>query len=294
MNGNSERGTAGDGFTGAVPFQEVLAGSLRPKRRRAWTGAAAFGSAAALVGGGIALDHLPSAAAAPANLTAAAAPAAPAAPVASTGALSAAPVASSPAAADPFTPVRTLVGQGEADGHRWQAWAALWPCAPDAEQAVHQARLLWQEQRAAGSDAAEPTEDFVRRYRQVGQDTVDLYLVVDGVRVAQDATFTTPVTAAPGWHAATLSGALVGHRGKDGTPPPVDVVMAQVGPEVTRVAVDWSDGTTTEPAPAALGTSPVRWIALARPAAGVRALSWKLYGAGGEPIAADAAAWLKN
>ncbi|MEV4611312.1 hypothetical protein AB0K43_01735 [Kitasatospora sp. NPDC049258] len=262
---------------GPVPVGAALAGGRRlRRRRRALVGALALSSAVVLAGGAVAGLHQVS------DRGAAAAVIAPAA---------AGPTATA-AVRDPLTPVRTVLAQGStADGKQWKAWAALWPKA-DRERSMQQAQLVWQERHAADPELAAPTAEFVQQYWQPDEDVVNLYFTLDGVRLANDSTGSTPAPSSP--HAGTAgspAGVLLGHLGKGDTVAPVDLAVLQVGSEVGRIVVTWQDGSNYEPPLTALADSPAHWVAVPRPP-GRTAKQWQFYDRNGTLLSTDPAGLL--
>ncbi|GAA2133799.1 hypothetical protein GCM10009760_10330 [Kitasatospora kazusensis] len=241
-----------------VPMERVVAGGRRLRRRRtALTGAAALVTAVVLGGGALAgAGHLPGSGPQTAVVAAAGG---------GSGTSLMSSVASSSAARNAFEPVRVVVAQGTSEGKEWKAWAALWPAAQKS-QAVKQARMVWQEQHAAGSDLPEPTDAFVLQYWQEHSDVVDLYLTVDGKRLARDFVETPPTPSGPAVDPTgpdgLPAGALLGN--KDAALGAVPVAMLMAGPDVAKVVVTWQDGSTSEPVLTTVGDSPVRWIAVAQ------------------------------
>ncbi|MFF1904007.1 hypothetical protein [Kitasatospora sp. NPDC058218] len=268
---------------GAAPLPEIMAGGRRlRRRRRTLVGAVALGSVVILAGGTMAGLHGASAGSGPVGTIAPAG--------SGTGGgtgggpapdTSAAPTATPSAAAvrDPFAPSRTVVAEGRtADGKEWKLWIALWPLARQ-DQAYQQAQAVWQERHAADPELTAPTEAFVQQYWQPQEDVTNTYFTVDGVRLGHDSQGSVRAPSAPAEPVDTvgsLSGGLVGHRGKDDTVAPLDVVMARLDPNMGRVTVTWTDGTTYEPPQVTVGDSPIRWIAVARPE-GKTAKSWQVF-----------------
>ncbi|MFG2905744.1 hypothetical protein ACGF13_11865 [Kitasatospora sp. NPDC048286] len=253
---------------GPAPVADIVAGGRRLRhRRRTVVGAVALAAVVALTGGALAQlrpGPAPAHGVGPAGVGAVLGPA------------TAAP-STTAAVRDPLTPVRVLLGQGVTpDGKQWQLWEALWPEAP-RERAFEQATAVWKERSRYDSAAAEPTEEYVRRYWQPDFDVVDVYFTVDGVRQSHDSEGVQP---APGKvdprSRTTFGGGLVGHRGKGDTVAPLDVVLLSLGPDVGRVVVTWTDGTSTEPPLVTVADSPVRAVVVARPGA-KRASSWQFF-----------------
>ncbi|MEU4119304.1 hypothetical protein AB0F71_33015 [Kitasatospora sp. NPDC028055] len=287
---------------GPVPYDRLLAGGRRRlRRRRLLTGAAvaglvvAVGGAGTLLGGpgtvfggygrgagGASVAAVPPAAVSP-GAAGAGAPGAPGAvgPGASgvsgagssvvtptvTPTASVSPVASavpSRAVRDPFTPVRVKVGEGTAKGHALEAWVALWPAAPTAEDSLRQSRLIGEERLAADPRLPPPPRQDVGPAWDPATDRADVYLVVDGKRQPGD--YVDPVPA-PGGVEPTGTDAVIGgvmlNRvvGTAGSP---DMVVVPVRPEVARVVVGWKTGGSVEAVPVAVGDSTVRWYAVVR------------------------------
>ncbi|MER7755989.1 hypothetical protein [Kitasatospora sp. NPDC097643] len=272
---------------GPVPVADILAGGRRLRRRRhALVGMVALGSAMVLAGGAMAALH---GAAADGGSVAAIAPANAGPGGGTGGGPSFEPPAGAVAAVrNPLVPVRTVLAQGTVDGKEWKVWAALWPLAPQ-ERAYEQALAVWNERRTVDPELSRPTEDFVRQYWQPDSDVVNVYFTVDGVRLGHDSEGT---ALAPGHlppqaaQATTFGGGLLGHRGKDDTVAPLDVATVALGPNVGRVVVTWTDGTTTEPQAVTVGDSPIRRIALAAPD-GKKAKSWQFYDRNGAKLPND-------
>ncbi|MFJ2577513.1 hypothetical protein [Kitasatospora aureofaciens] len=268
---------------GPVPVPEIMAGGRRLRRRhRTMVGALALASAVVLAGG--AMTGLRSA---PGEGNSAQVVAPAAAP-----STTATATPSAPTAKDPLTPTRVVLAQGTVGGKEWKVWAALWPLAPK-EQAFRQAQAVAQERRAVDPEVPEPTEAFVRQYWQPHDDIVNVYFTVDGVRLGHDSEFTTraPSEAAPAG-GESFTGVTLGHRGKGDTAAPLDVAVMTIAPEVGKIVVTWTDGTTAEPEPVAVADSPIRWIAVPR-AEGKSAQSWQFYDRNGAKLPGDGPDFLR-
>ncbi|MFF2141561.1 hypothetical protein [Kitasatospora sp. NPDC058190] len=262
---------------GPAPVADILAGGHRiRRRRRTVVGALALATAVVLSGGALAeLRPEP----------AASHPLVPAG--AGLGSGTGGPpsaVATTPAVRDPFTPIRVVLGQGTTpDGKEWQLWRALWPVAPK-ERAYEQALAVWQERGPYDPAVSKPTKEFVDQYYDPNSDVINTYFTVDGVRLGHDAEGITP---SPGKldprDGAYIAGGLVGHRGKDDTVAPLDVVALSLGPDVARVKVTWTDGTVTEPPFVTVADSPLRQMVVARPE-GKKAKLWEYFDHNGDKL----------
>ncbi|BAJ31132.1 MULTISPECIES: hypothetical protein [Kitasatospora] len=296
MNGTGE-GTRGDGAmwvelglagaaaevaVGPVPVDGIVAGGRRIRRRRR-TAVGALALAAVTVLGGGAAAGLPGAPGG-AGTAREIGPAALGGPASPSGPASA-PASAPTAVRDPLTPVRVLIGQGVVDGREWQLWEALWPLAPQ-ERAYEQALAVWQERHAVDPGLEAPTEAYVRQYWQPGEDVVNTYATLDGVRQKDDEQGGYP---APGhlepWMADTFSGGLLAARDKDFRPGPLPVTLAvlALGPGIDKTVVTWTDGTVSELRPVTVGDSPYRRLVVAeRP--GVKVASWGFYDRSGAAL----------
>ncbi|MGW3073606.1 hypothetical protein [Kitasatospora sp. NPDC001132] len=262
---------AGSVETGAVPYDRLIAGGRRRlRRRRLLTAGAAAVLVAGIAGGTAVLGErgrqaVPTVAVAPASVSAAAAPGSPGAPATApaagsataSAAASATPSAASASATrDPFTPVRVKVAEGTANGHTWQAWAALWPTPAAKEDAVKQARLIRAERAAASPDVKQVVPKDVESNWGPGTDLVNYYFTVDGRRQVDDSLH---AVSAPGGYPGAVGGASLGLHHDAGVPA---VVIEGVQAEVTRVVVAWKTGGTTEAATVTVGDSPFRYFGL--------------------------------
>ncbi|MFI9359949.1 hypothetical protein ACIG5E_02625 [Kitasatospora sp. NPDC053057] len=277
---------------GAVPYDRLLAGGRRRlRRRRLLTGGAAavlvvavagagtaiggygreaggasvaaVSSAAAIASGRSSAPGPPSASGTPSasgSPTAVAAPAAVATPTLTPTASAAA----SGTARDPFTPIRVKVREGTVNGHALEAWVALWPAAPTAEDGLKQSRLIWAERRAADAHLPPSPEEGGNPAWDPHTDRVDVYLIADGKRQPGD--FVEAATAPGGTAKADSDGVIKGVMlnrltGEASRP---DMVVVPVGPEVAKVVVSWKTGGSVEAVPVAVGDSPVHWYAVVR------------------------------
>ncbi|WP_051710423.1 hypothetical protein [Streptomyces sp. NRRL S-350] len=263
---------------GAAPVSDILAGGRRlRRRRRTVVGALALASVVTLAGAAMAQLHPEPGAGrlSPAGTGPVVAPAG--VPTAGSAAPATAGVR------DPLVPVRVRIGQGVVGGDTWELWQALWPAAPK-ERAYEQALAVWQERAPYDPSDTKPTEGYVRQYYDPDSDVTDTYFTVNGVRLGHDLQGT---TASPGKldprDATSFSGGLMGHWGKGDTVAPLDVVHLSIGPDVGRVLVTWTDGTTTEPRAVTVGDSPTRHMVVARPGA-LRATSWQFFDKDGNKL----------
>ncbi|MBV6700579.1 hypothetical protein [Kitasatospora aureofaciens] len=249
---------------GSAPYDRLIAGGRRRLRRRRVlsTGAAAVLVAAAVGGvavfGGLGQKG-------PGVSDVAAAPSA----VATSEPAAAVTVSATPTAParDPFTPVRTVVGHGTANGRQWQAWAALWPATATKEDAYRQAELIWEDRHAAIPQLPKTTRADIDRGWNPHVDTVNLYLTVDGQRQVDDTVHQTDVPGGPDTGAGSSSptsggGAMLGFKGAEMGASPV--VIEGVRPGVAKIAVTWNTGGTSEAVPVTVGDSPTRWYAVAK------------------------------
>ncbi|MBD0695363.1 hypothetical protein [Streptomyces sp. CBMA123] len=263
---------------GPVPYDRLLAGGQRRLRRRrlltAALGAAlvvAVGGTGAVLGGS---GHRASSAVAPAasgvSPTASASPSGNATPVAgaatpvSAAASAVAGAASAGPTRDPFTPTRVKAGEGTVNGHTLEAWIALWPAAPTADDGLKQDKLIWEERHAADpvlSSSDQPNPDA--RW-DPHMDRSDVYLTVDGKRQPGDHVQSIP---APGGTEKDPSPAIISGEvlnrvvGAVGIP---DMVVVRVRPDVARVVVTWKNGGSVDAVPVAVGDSTSRWYAVVR------------------------------
>ncbi|MFG2915765.1 hypothetical protein ACGF0D_23135 [Kitasatospora sp. NPDC048298] len=251
---------AGSVETGAVPYDRLIAGGRRRlRRRRLLTAGAAAVLVAGIAGGTAVLGErgrqaVSTVAVASASVTAAAAPGSPGAPATVSAAPSAAGV---PATRDPFTPVRVKLAEGAANGHTWQAWAALWPAPSSKEDFAKQARLIQAERHETDPKAKPVTQKDIDINWDPRIDRVNYYYTVDGKRQADDAL---PAVSAPGGFPAAVGGASLGLHDDAGVPA---VVIEGVQAEVAKVVVAWKTGGTTEAVAVTVGDSPFRFYALA-------------------------------
>ncbi|MEU9043086.1 MULTISPECIES: hypothetical protein [unclassified Kitasatospora] len=275
---------AGSVDIGTVPYDRLLSGGRRRlRRRRLLTAGAAAVLVAAVVGGGAVLGERGRQAVSSVAVAASASGSAPA---------SAAATPTEPAR-DPFTPIRVKVGEGTANGHTWQAWAALWPAAPTKEDAYRQEELRWEDRHTAIPQLPKMTNGEVDRHWRADLDEVNLYLTLDGRRQVDDTVHQTVVPAKPGAGAAAGSvpasafsggGAMLGAKGGElGASP---VVVAGVTPEVAKVVVTWQTGGSTEAVPVAVGDSTTRWVAIPKKP-GSDAKTFTLYAADGTVLGTD-------
>ncbi|MER7751477.1 hypothetical protein [Kitasatospora sp. NPDC097643] len=261
---------------GAVPYDRVVAGGRRRLRRRRMltTGAVAL-AVLAVVGGGTALGGLGrgagavSAAAGPtgtATPSSAATPSAATTPTATPSAAAASTASAAPSgtARDPFTPIRVKVREGTSNGHALEAWVALWPAAPTAEDGLKQGQLIWAERHAVDPNVSPDLPQGTDAAWNPHKDRVDVYLVADGKRQPGDYVGSTTGPGGTGKEGQeTFINGVVLNRvsGQVGIP---EMVVVRVGPEVAKVVVDWKAGGSTEAVPVAVGDSPVRWYAVVR------------------------------
>ncbi|MFH8379811.1 hypothetical protein ACH4E7_02540 [Kitasatospora sp. NPDC018058] len=261
---------------GAVPYDRLLAGGRRRlRRRRLLTGGAAAVLVVAVAGAGTAIGGYgrgaggaPAAAVSSAAAIASGGSSASGAPtVAGAPTAVATPTASAAAsgpARDPFTPIRVKVRDGTVNGHALEAWVALWPAAPTAEDGLKQGRLIWEERRAADADLSSNPEQSGNPAWDPHRDRVDVYLTADGKRQPGDfvEATTAPGGTAKGGSEDVIKGVMLNRVvGEAGRP---DMVVVPVGPEVAKVVVTWKTGGSVEAVPVAVGDSPVHWYAVVR------------------------------
>ncbi|WP_224282884.1 hypothetical protein [Streptomyces sp. LS1784] len=236
---------AGSVDTGAVPYDRLVAGGRRRLRRRRLLTAGVAAVLVAGVAGGTAVLGERGRAAVSTVVVAASTPAS--APAATP---------SAPVARDPFTPTRVKVAEGTANGHTWQAWAALWPVAPTKEDALKQARLIRAERYAANPEVKPVVPKDAESNWDPRIDEVNYYFTVDGKRQVDDSLH---AVSAPGGFPGAVGGASLGLHHDSGVPA---VVIEGVQAEVAKVVVTWKTGGTTEAVPVAVGDSPFRYYAL--------------------------------
>ncbi|MEU3574532.1 hypothetical protein AB0E96_39930, partial [Kitasatospora sp. NPDC036755] len=164
--------------------------------------------------------------------------------------------ASASATRDPFTPVRVKVAEGTANGHTWEAWAALWPTPAARNEAVGQARLIRAERYAANPDVKQVVPKDVESNWGPENDLVNYYFTVDGKRQADDSLH---AVTSPGRFVGGYGGASLGLQHPSGVPP---VVIEAARAEVVKVVVEWKSGGSTEAVPVTVGDSPVRYFGL--------------------------------
>lgn len=247
---------AGSVEAGAVPYDRLIAGGRRRLlRRRLLTAGAAAVVVAGVAGGTAVLGErgrqaVSTVAAASASVSASSASG-------SAAALPAAPATTgAPAARDPFDPVRVKVAEGTANGHTWQAWAALWPAPTSKEDFARQTQLVRAERYAANPKVKPVTQKDIDINWDPGIDRTNYYYTVDGERQPDDAL---PAASGPGGYPAAVGGAALGLHDGSGVPP---VVIEGVQAEVAKVVVAWKTGGTTEAVPVAVGDSPFRYLGL--------------------------------
>ncbi|MFE5581157.1 hypothetical protein [Kitasatospora sp. NPDC056531] len=275
---------------GPAPVTDILAGGRRiRRRRRTVVGALALASAVVLTGGALA-ELRPEPAAShslvPAGTGLGSGTGGPPSASATTRA--------TPAVRDPFTPVRVVLGQGTTpDGKEWKLWQALWPVAPK-ERAYEQALAVWQERSPYDPAVSKPTKEFVDQYYDPNSDVINTYFTVDGARLSHDAAGITP---SPGKldprEGGYIGGGLVGHRGKDDTVAPLDVVALSLGPDIARVKVTWTDGTVSEPPFVTVADSPLRQMVVARPE-GKTAKLWEYFDRNGNKLPDSGSQFLRE
>ncbi|MFD5461611.1 hypothetical protein ACFWIQ_02125 [Kitasatospora sp. NPDC127059] len=265
---------------GPVPVADIMAGGRRiRRRRRTVVGALALASAVVLAGGALSELHPVPTASQPlvaAGTGHGAGTGGP--PSATPGA------AATPAARDPFTPVRVVVGEGTTpDGKQWKLWRAVWPTAPK-DRAFEQALAVWQERSPYDSALTKPTKEFVDQYYDPKSDIANTYFTVDGIRLSHDSTGTTP---SPGEldprERTSIAGGLLGARGKGDTVAPGEIIGLTLGPDIARVKVTWTDGSTTEPQIVTVADSPLREAVVARPE-GKTAKLWEYFDKAGAKV----------
>ncbi|MGW3040452.1 hypothetical protein ACWC9T_10455 [Kitasatospora sp. NPDC001159] len=261
---------------GAVPYDRLMAGGRRRlRRRRLVTAGAAAALVVVVVGAGTAIggygrgaDGASVAVVSSAAATASGTPSAPGTPTATptptaipTPTASAAP---SGTARDPFTPIRVKVREGTANGHALEAWIALWPAAPTAEDGLKQGQLIWEERHAADPNLSPSSQQDVDAVWDPHMDRVDVYLTADGKRQPGDhvESTTAPGGTAKDGSEAVINGVVLNRVvGAAGIP---EAVVVRVRPEVAKVVVTWKTGGSVEAVPVAVGDSPFRWYAVVR------------------------------
>ncbi|MFF4343483.1 hypothetical protein ACFY00_26570 [Kitasatospora sp. NPDC001540] len=275
-------GAAAEVRIGSVPVEGIEAGGRRiRRRRRAGVGALALAAVVAL-GGGVAAGLQTGTGGRAPQAAGAAGGAAGGSLVGAGGEGAASPSA---AARDPFTPVRTVIGQGVVDGKEWKLWEALWPVAP-RERAYEQAVAVWQERHAVDPSLEKPTEAYVQEYWTPKEDVVNTYATLDGVRQKYDDQGSYP---APGhlepWMGDAFSGGMMAARSNDSRPGPLPVALAVMafGPDIARVEVTWTDGSVLEPRLVTVGDSPYRRIVVPE-RAGERVVSWRFFDRSGAEV----------
>ncbi|MFG2846712.1 hypothetical protein ACGF12_26595 [Kitasatospora sp. NPDC048296] len=267
---------AGSVEIGAVPYDRLVAGGRRRlRRRRLLTGAAAAAVVVAVAGAGAAFGGYGrgaggasvaavSSAAATASGTPSASPTPSAVPTPTATPTPTPSAAPSGTARDPFTPIRVKVREGTVNGHALEAWVALWPAAPTAEDGLKQGRLIGEERRAADPNLLSDPEQSGNPAWEPHTDRVDVYLTADGTRQPGDfvEATTAPGGTAKGDSEGIIKGVVLNRVvGAAGRP---DMVVVPVGPEVAKVVVTWKTGGSVEAVPVAVGDSPVHWYAVVR------------------------------
>ncbi|MEU1286563.1 hypothetical protein [Kitasatospora sp. NPDC005856] len=243
---------AGSIETGAVPYDRLVAGGRRRlRRRRLLTAAVAAVLVAGVAGGTAVLGE-----SARSAVTTVASASASASVVTAPASATASAATGAPAARDPFNPTRVKVAEGTANGHTWQAWAALWPVSSGKDDAAGQARLIRAERAAANPDVKQVVPKDVERNWDARIDWVNYYFTVDGKRQVDDSLH---AVSAPGVSPGAVGGASLGVHHDAGVPA---VVIEGVQAEITKVVVAWKSGGTTEAATVTVGDSPFRYYAL--------------------------------
>ncbi|MFD4659967.1 hypothetical protein ACFWP2_30565 [Kitasatospora sp. NPDC058444] len=240
---------AGSIETGAVPYDRLVTGGRRRLRhRRLLTAGVAAVLVAGVAGGTAVLGERGRSAVSTVAVASASVSA-------SVSATASAPT-SAPAARDPLNPTRVKVAEGTANGHTWQAWAALWPTAADKEDFARQARMIQAERHEANPAVKPVTQKDVDINWNTRIDRVNYYYTVDGKRQADDSLH---AVSAPGGFPGAVGGASLGLDDGAGIPP---VVIEGVQADITKVVVAWKSGGTTEAAPVVVGDSPFRYYGI--------------------------------
>ncbi|MFE7593513.1 hypothetical protein ACFU6K_29310 [Kitasatospora sp. NPDC057512] len=238
---------AGSVETGTVPYDRLVAGGRRRlRRRRLLTAGVAAALVAGIAGGTAVLGER-------GRQAVSTVVAASATDVAVPGSAGGTATPTAPGARDPFNPTRVKVAEGTANGHTWEAWAALWPTTPTKEDALKQEQLIRAERYAANPDVKPVDRHDAESNWDPGIDRVNYYYTVDGKRQVDDSLH---AVSAAGRFPGAVGGASLGLKHPSGIPP---VVIEGVRAEVAKVVITWKTGGTTEAVPVAVGDSPFRY-----------------------------------